>query len=107
MAIKVCASLIAVAALSGCASSTELGAGKTWEDGWRRATVSSVNDELRWYQRASCGKAAAPGDKYVSLSYRVVGQTRGRVIPMAAQAAPAPASKVLLNVNTCELVPAP
>lgn len=101
VAIRVCASLIVVAALFGCASSTELGGGKTWEDGWRRATVSSVNDELRWYQRASCGKAAAPGDKYVSLSYRVAGQTRWKFIPMAA---PTSTAKPLPNVNTCESV---
>lgn len=91
-------------ALAGCASSGAYSGGRTWEEGWRRGAVSSVNDELRWYQRASCGKSAAPGDKFVSVSYRVSGRTRWKFIPVPAKAAPAPLATVLVNVNSCELV---
>ncbi|MBB5205401.1 MAG: hypothetical protein J0L58_01665 [Burkholderiales bacterium] len=97
------AALMAVITLAGCASSRPFSGGRTWEDGWRKGVVSSINDELRWYQRPACGKRAGPGDKYVSVSYRASGQTRWKYIPMPAKQAPEPQSKVLLNVNSCEL----
>lgn len=96
-------SLSAAIALSGCATSTDYGSGKTWDGGWRKATVSSVKDELSWHQRADCGKVVSTGDKIVSVRYRS-GQTRWKFIPMPAKEAPAPEAKVLVNVYTCEVV---
>lgn len=102
--LKIAIAALFGVALSGCATSQPYSGGRTWQDGWRKGVVSSVNDELRWYQRASCGKSAAPGNKFVSVSYRVSGQTRWKFIPFAPKDAPAPHTKVLLNVNSCELV---
>ncbi len=98
-------SLGAAIGLSACAGITDYGGGRTWDKGWRKASVSSVNDELSWIQRPSCGKAVAPGDKIVSVSYRDSGQqVRWKFIPMPEQRAFPPQSRVLLNLKTCELV---
>jgi hypothetical protein len=101
---RLSAGVAVLVALAGCATSAPYSGGRTWDAGWRKGLVTSVHDELRWYQRAACGRTAAPTDKFVSVSYRVSGQTRWKFIPMPLKDAPALQTKVLINVNSCELV---
>ena len=91
-------------ALAGCATSEPMPGGKTWSDGWRKGVVTSIQDELRWFQ-SPCGKAAEPGQKYVTVNYRVSNKPRWKFIAVPAAGVPAPNAKVLLNVNSCEFVP--
>lgn len=103
--IKTSILLVAAASLTACASSAPYSGGRTWDEGWRQGVIESVNDALKWYQSASCNRVAAPGDKFVVVSYRASNKPRWKFIPMSAKDAPAPKSKVLVNANTCELVP--
>ncbi len=95
----------AAIALGACASSPTYNGGRTWEAGWREGVIESVNGDLKWNQYASCKQVAAAGDKFVVVKYRTGNKPRWLFIPMAPKNAPASQAKVLVNVNSCELVP--
>lgn len=90
--------------LSGCATNRTFEGGRTWDAGWRKGVISSVTDELRWHQFPSCGLKPSAGDKFAAVYYRANNRPHWKFVPVAASLAWTPQSKVLLNVNTCELV---
>ena len=79
--IKTSILLVAAASLTACASSAPYSGGRTWDEGWRQGVIESVNDALKWYQSASCNRVAAPGDKFVVVSYRAQQQASLEIHP--------------------------
>lgn len=97
--------LVAAIALGACSTSPTYTGGRTWEAGWREGVVESIQDDLKWNQYASCKRVAAPGDKFAVVTYRLGHKPKWLFIPTAPKNAPVGGAKVLVNANSCELVP--
>lgn len=90
--------------MSACASPVYSG-GRTWSEGWRNGVVSEVREQARW-NASVCSKAVPPDVRYVTVNYRLSGKPKWLAIPMSSSDAVSKGAKVLVNVNTCEVVSA-
>lgn len=94
-------SLMVAAMLVGCSNPVYVG-DRTWAAGWREGTVETVRAQARW--RSGCGKPINAEDQVVVVHYRSMGKPRWIEISGGDDLKPPPGSKVLFNLNSCELV---
>ncbi len=101
--LKLSGAVLAALVVTACASPVFSG-GRAWSDGWRDGVVSEVREQARW-NASVCRKAVPPDARYVTVNYRMNGKPKWLTIPMATSDAFSKGTKVLVNVNTCEVAP--